>query len=80
MAREITVEAVLNALGRVNYLGYGTDIVSLGVIEAVEPLETARLLAASRQSKNGPLLARTFACVQAAGRRSTRGSIRRATS
>src|SRR6266446_6389985 len=40
MAREITVEAVLNALGRVNYPGYATDIVSLGVIEAVEPLET----------------------------------------
>ncbi len=40
MAREITVEAVLNALGRVNYPGYATDIVSLGVIEAVEPLAT----------------------------------------
>jgi len=40
VAREITVEAVLNALGRVNYPGYATDIVSLGVIEAVEPLET----------------------------------------
>src|SRR5712671_5060916 len=40
MAREITVEAVLNALGRVNYPGYATDIVSLGVIETVEPLET----------------------------------------
>jgi ATP-binding protein involved in chromosome partitioning len=31
---------VLEALGRVNYPGYATDIVSLGVIEAVEPLET----------------------------------------
>ncbi len=40
MAREITVEVALNALGRVNYPGYATDIVSLGVIEAVEPLET----------------------------------------
>jgi len=40
VAREITVEAVLNALGRVNYPGYATDIVSLGVIETVEPLET----------------------------------------
>ena len=40
MAREITVEVALNALGRVNYPGYATDIVSLGVIEAVEPLAT----------------------------------------
>jgi hypothetical protein len=41
VAREITVEAVLNALGRVNYPGYATDIISLGVIGAVEPLERA---------------------------------------
>ena len=31
---------MLNALGRLNYPGYATDIVSLGMIEAVEPLET----------------------------------------
>ena len=41
MARQITVDAVLGALGRVSYPGYATDVVSLGIIEAVEPLETA---------------------------------------
>ncbi|HVB80939.1 MAG TPA: Mrp/NBP35 family ATP-binding protein [Candidatus Binataceae bacterium] len=41
MARQITVDAVLEALGRVNYPGYATDVVSLGIIEAVEPLESA---------------------------------------
>jgi hypothetical protein len=40
VAREITVEVARNALGRVNYPGYATDIVSLGVIEAVDALAT----------------------------------------
>jgi len=31
---------VLEALGRVSYHGYATDVVSLGIIEAVEPLES----------------------------------------
>jgi ATP-binding protein involved in chromosome partitioning len=41
VARQITVDAVLEALGRVSYPGYATDVVSLGIIEAVEPLESA---------------------------------------
>ena len=32
---------MLEALGRVSYPGYATDVVSLGIIEAVEPLESA---------------------------------------
>ncbi len=33
------MEAALDALRRVNYPGYATDVVSLGIIEALEPLE-----------------------------------------
>jgi ATP-binding protein involved in chromosome partitioning len=40
VARQITIDAVLEALGRVSYPGYATDVVSLGIIEAVEPLES----------------------------------------
>ena len=43
MARQITVDAVLAALGRVKYPGYAADLVSLGIIEAVEPLHSRRL-------------------------------------
>ena len=32
---------MLAALGRVKYPGYAADLVSLGIIEAVEPLQTA---------------------------------------
>jgi ATP-binding protein involved in chromosome partitioning len=34
------VDAVLEALSRVNYPGYATDILSLGIVEAAEPLES----------------------------------------
>jgi ATP-binding protein involved in chromosome partitioning len=40
VAKEIRVDAALTALGRVNYPGYSTDVVSLGIIESVAPLET----------------------------------------
>jgi len=40
VARQITVDAVLEALGRVSYPGYAADVVSLGIVEAVEPLES----------------------------------------
>src|SRR5437899_2148207 len=37
MARQIASEAVLEALGQVNYPGYSGDIVSLGLVEEVTP-------------------------------------------
>jgi ATP-binding protein involved in chromosome partitioning len=37
MARELTSDQVLAALGRVDYPGYSTDIVSLGLIEQITP-------------------------------------------
>src|SRR5690242_11282151 len=37
----MSVDAVLEVLGRVSYPGYPTDVVSLGIVEAVEPLESA---------------------------------------
>jgi len=38
MARQVPVEAVLEALGRTKYPGFETDIVSLGMVEDVTPL------------------------------------------
>ena len=40
MARQVSVETALDALRGVNYPGYPTDIVSLGIVEAIEPLES----------------------------------------
>ncbi|HZO83107.1 MAG TPA: Mrp/NBP35 family ATP-binding protein [Candidatus Binataceae bacterium] len=40
MAREISIEAMLDALRGVNYPGYATDVVSLGIIEGIQPLES----------------------------------------
>jgi ATP-binding protein involved in chromosome partitioning len=40
VARQLSPDAVIEALGRVNYPGYAADVVSLGIIEAVEPLES----------------------------------------
>jgi len=53
-SRQITVDAVLEALGRVNYPGYATDVVSLGIIETVEPLETAGGSLSSSSSPPAP--------------------------
>lgn len=38
MARTVSVEAVLEALGRVTYPGYADDIATLGLVEQVTPL------------------------------------------
>ena len=38
MARTVSVEAVLEALGRVTYPGYAADIATLGLVEQVTPL------------------------------------------
>ncbi|HEY6395654.1 MAG TPA: Mrp/NBP35 family ATP-binding protein [Candidatus Binataceae bacterium] len=38
MARQIPIEAVLEALGQVKYPGFAADIVSLGIIETASPL------------------------------------------
>jgi len=37
VARKVSVEAVLEALGRINYPGYAADIVALGLVEEVAP-------------------------------------------
>jgi ATP-binding protein involved in chromosome partitioning len=39
MPKEITPDAVFEALGRVKYPGFDTDIVALGIIEKIEPSE-----------------------------------------
>ncbi|HUY27551.1 MAG TPA: Mrp/NBP35 family ATP-binding protein [Candidatus Binataceae bacterium] len=38
MARQVPIEAVIEALGRVTYPGYGADIATLGIVEQVAPL------------------------------------------
>lgn len=50
MARQLSPDAVVEALGRVNYPGYATDVVSLGIIEAVEPLESGGFAIVLRQA------------------------------
>ena len=39
MAKNLTTDEILAALSRVDYPGYATDIVSLGLVEEVKPAE-----------------------------------------
>lgn len=50
MAREVSVEAVLDALGSVKFPRYATDIVSLGIIEEVLPLTGGAIAVTLRQA------------------------------
>jgi ATP-binding protein involved in chromosome partitioning len=50
VAREFSPDAIVEALRRVKYPGYAADVVSLGIIEGVEPLESGGLAVVLRQA------------------------------
>ena len=49
MARQIPSEAVFEALGHINYPGYSTDILTLGIIEDVQPTPSGGFAITLRQ-------------------------------
>ncbi len=50
MARQVPTEAVFEALGQVKYPGYSADIVTLGIVEAAEPIPTGGYAITLRQA------------------------------
>ncbi len=50
MARQVPAEAVFEALGQVKYPGYPSDIVTLGIVEAAEPIPTGGYAITLRQA------------------------------
>src|SRR5271156_3368161 len=50
MARELPIEAVFEALGRVRYPGYSADILALGMVEDVAPIPEGGFAITLRQA------------------------------
>ena len=50
MARQVSTEDILAALGRVSYPGYTTDLVTLGIIEEVVPIPAGGFAITVRQA------------------------------
>jgi ATP-binding protein involved in chromosome partitioning len=61
MPEEISVEQVRDALRRVNYPGYATDIVRLGIIEEIAPGPDGGVVLTIRQAGGGEELMRKLA-------------------
>ena len=49
MARQVSVDAVTDALGHVRYPGYSSDIVTLGIVEEVAPTPEGGVIVTLRQ-------------------------------
>ena len=59
MARQIPSEAVFEALGKIKYPGYSADLLTLGIVEDVQPLQNGGYAILLRQaSENDDLMKR----------------------
>ncbi|HXW85451.1 MAG TPA: Mrp/NBP35 family ATP-binding protein [Candidatus Binataceae bacterium] len=52
MARQVPVEAIFEALGQVKYPGYTSDIVTLGIVDTVEPMPEGGFAVTLRQASD----------------------------